>query len=86
MLRIALGAVIGAALVFHVVAVAALKLRRVDISVARSIKPGMLENRYRRIPPPRSPVIGVLVTLAGLTKILAVIAAAAFFVLRNLSP
>ena len=82
-LRIALGAAVGLAFVSNLVLYIALKAHKVEINFARSIKPGFVENLYRQTPVMHSPLLGITVRLATLSKILVVVTAIVFFLLRN---
>ena len=84
LLRIGLGASIGTAAVVHILVIIVLKAYRADIGFARSIKPGIIENAYKRHPNTKSLWLGALVRLCGITKLLAAAFAVVYFVLSGL--
>lgn len=84
LLKIIIGAAVGLAFVSNLTLYIAFKSHKVEINFARSIKPGFLDNLYRQHPEMHSPLLGIALQLAALSKILVVVAAVAFFVLRGL--
>jgi hypothetical protein len=84
-LKVALAASVALAFVSNLVLYIAFKAHKVEVHFARSVKPGYIENLYRQTPAMHMPLLGVTVRLATLSKILVVVSAIAFFVLRGLA-
>ena len=83
-LRISLAATIAAAVVSTLAVYLAFKVHRVDVGLARMVKPGTVENLYRRNPKMRSLLLDIAVRISGWSKILSVLVAVVFVVLRSL--
>ncbi len=84
LLQIVIGAAVGLAFLSNLTLYLAFKAHKVEVNFARSIKPGFLDNIYRQHPEMHAPILGITLQMAALSKILVVVAAAAFFVIRGL--
>ena len=83
-LHMVFASVLGGAFLIHFVVVIALKAYGVDIDFARSIKPGIIESAYRANDNAHSHHwLGVLVRLSGVSRVIFVFAAIAFFLMRR---
>ena len=82
-LKVALALAVGIAFVSNLVLYIAFKVQKVEVSFGRAVKPGYVENLYRQTPVMHNLILGVTVRLATLSKILVVVVAIAFFLLKG---